>query len=158
MMNNEMNQTESTEMLPLAAEINPDAFFACDLRVGTILSCELNPKARKPAYKIQLDFGRLGPRTSSAQLTGLYTPEQLIGRQVIAVLNFPPRNVAGVQESVPDPRRGYTRRRGVVGGGAAVGQRLACVLERLSRLANSLGRGVDAKRCCDVDPCTRPPL
>ncbi len=93
-----MNETINQPEIPaLAAEINPDLFFSCDLRVGTVLSCELNPKARKPAYTIQLDFGVLGLRISSAQLTGLYTPEQLIGRQVVAVLNFPPRNVAGVQ-------------------------------------------------------------
>ncbi len=77
--------------------IQTETFFACDLRVGTVVSCELNPKARKPAYRIEIDFGPLGLRTSSAQLTQLYTPEQLIGRQIVAMINFAPRNVAGVE-------------------------------------------------------------
>lgn len=96
-MNSAESSSDQSALPALAAEVSPETFFACDLRVGTVLACELNPKARKPAYKIQVDFGALGLRTSSAQLTGLYTPEQLIGRQVVAVLNFPPRNVAGVQ-------------------------------------------------------------
>jgi tRNA-binding protein len=79
------------------SQISTETFFACDLRVGTVTSCELNPKARKPAYKLTIDFGELGMRTSSAQLTALYTPEQLMGRQIVAVINFAPRNVAGVE-------------------------------------------------------------
>ena len=67
------------------------------MRAGTIVACELNVKARKPAYKLSIDFGSLGTKTSSAQLTGLYSPEQLVGRQIIAVMNFAPRNVAGVE-------------------------------------------------------------
>jgi len=82
---------------PPAPTIPVDTFFACDLRVGTILSCEENAKARKPAYKLTLDFGALGTRTSSAQLTQLYSTEQLAGRQVVAVVNFAPLNVAGVE-------------------------------------------------------------
>jgi tRNA-binding protein len=65
--------------------------------MGTVAACEINPKARKPAYKLTIDFGPLGLRTSSAQLIGLYSSEQLTGRQIIAVVNFPPRNIAGVE-------------------------------------------------------------
>jgi tRNA-binding protein len=79
------------------APTTTDTFFACDLRVGTIIACELNSKARKPSYKLTIDFGVVGEKTSSAQLTNLYLPEQLIGRQIVAVVNFPPRNVAGVE-------------------------------------------------------------
>ncbi len=86
--------TNTSQPLPT---IPTETFFACDLRVGTIVSCELNAKARKPAYRIEIDFGPLGLRTSSAQLTQLYTPEQLIGRQIVAVINFAARNVAGVE-------------------------------------------------------------
>lgn len=73
-----------------------EQFFGCDLRVGTVSACVPNAKAKKPAYVLTLDFGPLGIRTSSAQLTQLYTPEQLVGRQVLAVVNFAPRNIAGV--------------------------------------------------------------
>jgi len=85
-------------MTPLepAAPTTIETFFACDLRVGTVLACELNAKARKPAYKLRLDFGALGIKTSSAQITGRYRPEELVGKQVIAVINFPPRKVADV--------------------------------------------------------------
>ncbi len=79
-----------------AAPITIDTFFACDLRIGTVLACEPNAKARKPAYKLTLDFGALGTRFSSAQITGRYRPEDLLGRQVVAVVNFPPRKVADV--------------------------------------------------------------
>lgn len=82
---------------PILPAITTEQFFACDLRVGTIIECELNPKARKPAYKLTIDFGPLGTKTSSAQLTGLYSPSELTGRQIVAVMNFAPRNVAGVE-------------------------------------------------------------
>ena len=89
-MNAPMNTSET------AAQIPVDTFFACDLRVGTVLACEPNAKARKPAYKLTLDFGPLGHKTSSAQITERYRPEQLVGKQVVAVVNFPPRKVADV--------------------------------------------------------------
>jgi tRNA-binding protein len=89
-----MTDSPDSPVLPV---IPTDTFFVCDLRVGTITQCALNPKARKPAYRLEIDFGPLGLRTSSAQLTQLYAPEQLIGRQIIAVVNFAPRNVAGVE-------------------------------------------------------------
>jgi tRNA-binding protein len=68
-------------------------FERVDLRVGTIVRVELFPEARKPAYKLWVDLGPLGIKKSSAQLTVRYTPESLIGTQVLAVTNFPPRQV-----------------------------------------------------------------
>ena len=82
------------------AETSIETFFEVDIRVGRVVAAALNPKARKPAYRMEVDFGPLGMRTSSAQLTALYTPEELIGRQVLAVVNFPPRRVAGVESQV----------------------------------------------------------
>lgn len=75
-------------------------FLRADLRVGTVRSAEPNPKARKPAYVLTIDFGPLGTRTSSAQLTERYAAEDLVGRQVVAVVNFPPKRVAGVTSEV----------------------------------------------------------
>ncbi len=78
--------------------IDAAMFFACDLRVGTVVTCEPNVKARKPTYKLTVDFGALGTLTSSAQLTGCYpSPDMLIGKQVIAVVNFAPRKIADVE-------------------------------------------------------------
>lgn len=84
-----------TDLAPQAT-IPVEQFFGCDLRVGTVTACVPNAKARKPAYVLTLDFGPLGIKTSSAQITALYTPDQLIGRQVLAVVNFAPRKVADV--------------------------------------------------------------
>jgi tRNA-binding protein len=81
-------------------EVSVETFFQVDVRVGRIMSAAINPKARKPAYRLEIDFGPLGVRTSSAQLTALYTPEDLVGRQILAVVNFPPRRVAGVESQV----------------------------------------------------------
>ncbi len=73
--------------------ITPDEFFAADLRVGRVLTAEPFPEARKPAIKLTIDFGELGVRRSSAQLTVHYKPEGLVGRLVVAVVNFPPRQI-----------------------------------------------------------------
>lgn len=77
-----------------------DHFFQLDLRVGTVLRAEAFPKARKPAYKLWIDFGPLGVRQSSAQVTARYRAEDLVGRQVVAVVNFPPRQVADFRSEV----------------------------------------------------------
>ena len=78
----------------------PDDFFAIDLRVGTVLRAEPFPEARKPSIKLEVDFGPLGIRRSSAQLTRRYAPEALVGRQVVAVVNIGERRVAGFTSQV----------------------------------------------------------
>ncbi|MDT8347857.1 MAG: tRNA-binding protein [Flavobacteriaceae bacterium] len=69
-------------------------FHQVELRVGTICSSEVFSQARTPAYRLIIDFGPLGQKKSSAQLTEQYTPEALIGKQVVAVVNFPPKQIA----------------------------------------------------------------
>ncbi len=82
------------ERLPM---VSAESFFGCELRAGTILECVPNTKARKPAYVLTIDFGPCGLRTSSGQFTRLYRADELIGRQIVGVLNFPPRNIAGIE-------------------------------------------------------------
>lgn len=77
----------------IADTITPDQFFAADLRVGRVLAADAFPEARKPAIKLTIDFGELGVRRSSAQLTAHYRLEDLVGRLVVAVVNFPPRQI-----------------------------------------------------------------
>ncbi|MDX2191815.1 MAG: tRNA-binding protein [Gemmatimonadales bacterium] len=83
-----------------AAGTTIDAFAALDLRVGRVARAEPFPEARKPSIRLWIDFGPLGLRTSSAQLTARYTPAALVGRQVVAVVNLPPRRVAGFASEV----------------------------------------------------------
>ena len=85
----------------MADALSFDDFLAVDIRVGRVLTAAPNPKALKPAYVLTIDFGaELGIKSSSAQLTVHYTPEQLVGRLVVAVVNFAPKRNAGVKSEV----------------------------------------------------------
>jgi tRNA-binding protein len=77
-----------------------DDFLTLDLRVGTVVAAAVLRGARKPAFSLQVDFGPLGRRASSAQITDLYDPAELVGLQVVAVVNLPPRRVAGIESEV----------------------------------------------------------
>lgn len=83
------------------AEISFDDFAAVEIRVGRIVRAEPFPQARKPALKLWIDFGaELGEKRSSAQITEHYSPEDLVGRQVLAVVNFPPRQIGPFMSEV----------------------------------------------------------
>lgn len=75
-------------------------FERVELRIGTVIAVEEFPEARKPAWKLTVDFGELGTRRSSAQITVHYRKEDLLGRQVVAVLNFPPRQIGPFRSEV----------------------------------------------------------
>ena len=81
-------------------QITYDYFEKVDIRVGKIIKVEDFPKARKPAYKLWLDFGELGVKKASAQITKLYRKDDLLGRLIIAVTNFPPRQIGDFMSEV----------------------------------------------------------
>lgn len=74
--------------------ISWEDFEKIDIRVGTVVHAREFPKARKPAYQLRIDFGALGEKNSSAQITAHYSAEELVGKKIVAVVNFPPKQIA----------------------------------------------------------------
>lgn len=86
---------------PAADEIGFDDFLKVDIRIGTIVAAEEFPEARKPSYRLRIDFGPvIGEKKSCAQIAANYHPDELIGRQVAAVVNFPPRQIGPAMSEV----------------------------------------------------------
>ncbi len=89
------DSTETSEIIAF------DDFLKVDIRVGTVIACDPFPEARKPAYKLRIDFGpKIGVKKSSAQITNLYDRDQVVGRQVAAVVNFAPRQIGPFMSEV----------------------------------------------------------
>lgn len=96
-----MTDSPSAKPVDLAGTVTFDQFLAVDVRVGRIVGAQSFPRARKPSYKLRIDFGKgLGLRDSSAQLAARYQPDELVGRQVVAVVNLPPRQIADFRSEV----------------------------------------------------------
>jgi tRNA-binding protein len=91
---------EEAPVAPVLAEVDPEQFFAVYIRVGRVLRCEEFPQARTPAYRLVVDFGTLGTRRTAARLVDHYRPDDLVGTQVVAVVNFPPRQIGPVRSEV----------------------------------------------------------
>jgi tRNA-binding protein len=88
-------------MPAIEAPIEFADFLRVDMRIGTVIEVKPNPEARKPSYILTIDFGmELGIKTSSAQLTKHYQPDDLLGKQVVGVVNFPPKRIAGIKSEV----------------------------------------------------------
>ena len=90
---------QSTETGSVLPTVQAEQFFAVDIRSAVVTAVEEFPEARRPAYKLRLDLGPLGERTSSAQIT-TYEPEDLLGSTVVCVVNLPPRQIAGFKSEV----------------------------------------------------------
>ena len=90
------NRENSKNFRGTENRISGDDFLRVDMRVGTILSAKINEGAKKPSYELKIDFGSLGIKHSSAQLTELYSAKELVGKQIVAVVNFLPKQVASV--------------------------------------------------------------
>ncbi|WP_062229358.1 tRNA-binding protein [Aureimonas frigidaquae] len=91
----------SQDHTDIAPQIGYDDFMKVDIRVGTIVSAEPFPEARKPAFRLVIDFGpQIGTRKSSAQITVRHSLDELVGRQVMAVVNFPPRQIGPMRSEV----------------------------------------------------------
>ncbi len=92
---------EAKAAAQIAPQITFDDFLKVDIRVGTVIEARTFPEARKPAFQLVIDFGaEIGTRKSSAQITRRHTLEELVGRQVLAVLNFPPRQIGPFMSEV----------------------------------------------------------
>lgn len=90
-----MGDTETNfKKIKMVKEASFEDFLKVDIRIGTVIEVSDFPKAKKPAYKLQIDFGDLGIKKSSAQITDLYTKNELLNKQVSAIVNFKPRQIA----------------------------------------------------------------